>query len=101
MKEKVILLVVLGIIISSCSPKIPPPPPPPPLKPIANVVDVSKTSVIVEGKSLFENNCAKCHDLPKPKDFTKTEWIPIMVSMQKKSKISDEESNKIYAYLTN
>ena len=52
------------------------------------------------GKMLYENNCAKCHDLYAPKDFNAEQWKPIMLSMQKKAKISDEEREKIYAYLT-
>ena len=52
------------------------------------------------GKMLYENNCAKCHDLYSPKDFNAEQWKPIMLSMQKKAKISDEEREIIYAYLT-
>jgi hypothetical protein len=48
----------------------------------------------------YENNCAKCHELFKPKDYTAEQWKPILVSMQEKAKITDQEREKIYAYLT-
>jgi mono/diheme cytochrome c family protein len=56
--------------------------------------------VLAEGKSLYSNNCAKCHDLYDPNSFTAEEWTPIVIRMQKKAKISDEQREKIYAYLT-
>ena len=56
--------------------------------------------VLAEGKSLYGMNCAKCHELYDAKSFTAEEWKPIVLSMQKKAKISDEQREKIYAYLT-
>ncbi len=61
---------------------------------------VVTTEVLAEGKSLYGMNCAKCHKLYDSKDFTTEEWTPIMLHMQKKAKISDEQREKIYAYLT-
>jgi hypothetical protein len=61
---------------------------------------VVTAEVIVEGKSLFGMNCAKCHELYDSKSFTAAEWKPIVLRMQKQAKISDEQREKIYAYLT-
>ncbi|WP_395044011.1 hypothetical protein [Flavobacterium sp.] len=55
---------------------------------------------LAEGKSLFESKCANCHDLPNPKDHTVENWHPIMLSMQIKAEISDQERIKIYNYVT-
>lgn len=55
---------------------------------------------LAEGKSLYEANCAKCHKLYDSKDFTAEEWTPIVMKMQKKARITDEQRDKIYAYLT-
>jgi len=61
------------------------------------------TAALAEGKDLYENNCGKCHDLFKPKDFSKEAWAPILVSMQEKARLSDMQmaniSNYIYAQL--
>lgn len=61
---------------------------------------VVTAEVIAEGKSLYGMNCAKCHKLYDTKDFTAEEWTPIVMRMQKKARISDEQREKIYAYLT-
>ena len=55
---------------------------------------------LAEGKSLYGMNCAKCHELYDAKSFTAEEWTPIVLRMQKKARISDEQREKIYAYLT-
>ena len=61
------------------------------------------TVALAEGKNLYENNCAKCHDLFKPQDYSKEAWAPILVSMQEKASLSDMQmatiSNYIYAQL--
>ncbi len=62
--------------------------------------EVSFSPVVDEGQFIYENNCAKCHDLYNPKDFNAEQWKPILLKMQKEAKISDEEREKIYAYLT-
>lgn len=56
--------------------------------------------VLAEGKSLYGMNCAKCHELYDANSFTAEEWTPIVLRMQKKARISDEQREKIYAYLT-
>ena len=96
MKTKLIAIASVFTLTLACSPKIQLPsedklPPPP---------EIPMSPELVEGKTLFLNNCSKCHDLYIPKDFNAEQWKPIMLSMQKKAEISDEEREKIYAYLT-
>ncbi|MEW5677352.1 hypothetical protein ABGT15_13635 [Flavobacterium enshiense] len=54
----------------------------------------------LHGKKVYENNCAKCHKLFEPSSHSATEWKPILERMQKKAKISDEETASVYNYLT-
>lgn len=96
MKTKLIAIASVFTLTIACSPKIQLPsedklPPPP---------EIPMSPELVEGKTLFLNNCAKCHDLYSPEDFNAEQWKPIMLRMQKEAKISDEEREKIYAYLT-
>ena len=92
MKTKLIAIASFFLIISACS---------------SNKSTIQEPTTIAvkmnkdeAGKMLYENNCAKCHDLYSPKDFNAEQWKPIMLSMQKKAKISDEQREKIYSYVT-
>ena len=58
------------------------------------------TAELAAGKSVFEAKCNKCHDLPVPSHYTKERWVPIMKGMQKAAKISDEERELVYNYVT-
>jgi len=92
MKIKLLAIAAVFGVVSACSPN----------KAItkeSNTIAV-KMNKDEAGKMLYENNCAKCHDLYSPKDFNAEQWKPIILSMQKKAKISDEEREIIYAYLT-
>ncbi len=91
MKSKLIALVLLGVTIYSCSPKVAP-----------QVTEIKKelTPELAEGKSLYENNCAKCHKLYSPSDFSNEAWKPIVASMQIKARLNDIQGNSIYNYLT-
>lgn len=55
---------------------------------------------VVEGKSLYENNCAKCHKLFEPKEFSKEDWAPILVRMQKKAHLDDAQMIGISNYIS-
>jgi cytochrome c5 len=106
MKLRTVALAIIGIVMYSCSPKIAPPPPPapPPPAPAEQIAAVAPIPAIsdelAEGKSLYENNCAKCHQLYNPKDFNEDQWFQITLKMQPMAEISDEVRQKIYKYVT-
>ena len=112
MKVKILLVAVLGIVLYSCAPKIiPTEQPEKVVVKEAEVVVVTEeapqevayvmlTPEIEEGKDLYENNCAKCHKLYNPKDFTAEQWTPILIDMQKNTDLSDEQRIKVYNYVT-
>lgn len=91
MKSKTALLALVLVFISSCASRV--------VTPAAEATK-SLTPELAEGKMLFQNNCAKCHNLKNPNKYTPEEWRPILMRMQKKAKISDEEREKIYHYVT-
>ena len=96
MKIKVFGMAIAAIVISSCASK--------------KVVQTSKTEEMTKtveltaeqqhGKGLFEANCGKCHKLFEPSKHNPEEWKVTLARMQKKAKISDEETASIYNYLT-
>ena len=98
MKLKITSLALLAIVIYSCAPKVAPPPPPPPVAKAPEVA-VAASNDIAEGKELYENNCAKCHKLYDPNDYSDQDWLPILEVMKKKAKLSDVQHDKIYAYI--
>jgi cytochrome c5 len=98
MKYKVLTLAVLATIIYSCASKSSIPTAVTPKEEIKFATVM--TPELAEGKSLFENNCGKCHDLYKASDFNAEQWKPIVLDMQKKANLDDLQGQKIYNYLT-
>lgn len=91
MKTRILALAIVGMVIYSCSKKLVIP---------SGEEKRGLTPELAEGKTLFVNNCAKCHNLKNPNNYTTEEWKPILLRMQKKAKISDEEREKIQNYVT-
>ena len=87
-KLKILGIVVLGIVIYCCSPKI-----------VVPTKTFTMTPELAEGKTLFENNCAKCHKLPQVTEQTREGWIPIVDRMAKKAKITEEQEKLVYNYI--
>src|SRR5579872_2715819 len=42
---------------------------------------------LTQGKSLYEQNCQRCHDLKKPESENESEWRGIMPHMSRKAHI--------------
>ncbi|MFN3753637.1 cytochrome c [Flavobacterium sp.] len=98
MKYKVLALAVLATIIYSCASKSSMPMATTPKEEIKFATVM--TPELAEGKSLFENNCGKCHSLYQPTDYNAEQWKPIVLDMQKKANLDDAQGQKIYNYLT-
>lgn len=54
---------------------------------------------IAEGSSLYDNNCAKCHDLPEIPRYSKEKWQKIVPSMAREAKLDNLQESKIMAYV--
>ncbi|KAF2330409.1 c-type cytochrome [Flavobacterium ginsenosidimutans] len=92
--KKTIILAGAVLILAACGAKqskgeTPPPPPPPPSKDVSAKDLIFGDTALAEGKQLYDNNCAKCHKWYEPKQFSKEEWKPILIRMQKKAKLDD------------
>lgn len=104
MKSRIICAALFGILVYACAPKVsvsatkPDPVQVPPK--IASLEEEKPISNdLAAGKSLYENNCAKCHDLYTPTDFTKQQWGPIIKRMQPKARIDDATTASIHNYI--
>jgi len=52
------------------------------------------------GKTIFINRCGRCHDLPKPDQYTAQRWEAILSYMIPRAKLTDEQGVHVTAYLT-
>jgi hypothetical protein len=106
--KKTLISIMLLITIACSSKKITSTPEKPNLiiqtEPKIEVVEpkievVELNPVVNEGKFLFENNCANCHDLPNTKQYSAQDWLPIISRMQIQAHLSDVDSDKVYNYI--
>jgi len=102
MKYRVLSLAVLAAIIFSCASKSGSTTVSNETRPTAQapVVATVMTPELAEGKELYNNNCAKCHRLYKPDEFSAEEWAPIVKRMAKKSHLNELQEQRIYNYIT-
>ena len=66
------------------------------------VVEGTKTNSverIVLGKTIYDNSCGKCHDLPNPTDHSAQDWVGIMNSMAPKARLNDDQHAMVYDYV--
>lgn len=94
MKFKIFVLAILAAVVYSCASKS---------AVVNSPAKETKTMVLTTelaaGKTAYENNCAKCHKLFAPKEFSKEDWAPILVKMQQKAHLSDVEMAPITNYI--
>jgi cytochrome c5 len=96
MKKTIIAFTILTAIISSCAPKVVVEQEVTPVK----EQTVTKPEVkYLEGKTLFDNNCGKCHELFQPSQFSKAEWAKIVPAMAKEAKLNPTQENQILMYV--
>lgn len=66
------------------------------------VIDGCKASQVVANKTgaqLWAENCQRCHNTPSPNSFSPEQWETVGLHMQSRALITDEERNKIVAFL--
>lgn len=66
-----------------------------------NKVEPASLAELQQGHDLFQNNCGKCHKLPKPDKHSNQDWTKILKKMSVKAKLNTEQSDLIYRYLVN
>ncbi len=105
MKSRLLIGIVFLSVIFGCALKkgISPAMEPAPISDVAESVSdklIVTAETLVEGKNLYTTNCADCHSLYEKESFTAEQWKPIVLRMQKNTKLTDLQREKIYAYLT-
>ncbi|MEN9326146.1 MAG: hypothetical protein RI943_567 [Bacteroidota bacterium] len=101
MKSSVFIgLVVVSVVVGCAPKKVVVTEEVPVVKEIAAEKLEITAEVITEGKNLYTTSCADCHSLYEKESFTAEQWKPIVIRMQKNTKLTDLQREKIYAYLT-
>lgn len=83
-------LMLIGCLIWSCSQSLYIPASP----------DAAKQQQLLSGRKLYADHCSNCHNLHLPKEYDATGWKKQLDDMQVKAKITDEEKQLIFEYLT-
>lgn len=100
MKKIILAAFSATIFFIACTPKAAPVATAPGAYPTADAVSKNQTN-ITSGQTIFITKCAKCH-APKTNyiaNHTYEESIPVMTSMIKKAKLTDEEIQQVSAYV--
>lgn len=92
MKKFIAVASFSAVLLASCTPKTSTPT-------IAAGPAVSTAEQLAQGKTIFENSCGKCHELPNPTAYNSVQWVGIMNSMAPKAKLTDEQHQWVYDYV--
>lgn len=103
--KKLLILPVAAALIVSCKSKTTANTAPTKAETVAKSPTTTGTKrlsaeMLAEGKTIYENSCAKCHDLPNPAKYSDTKWVGIMNAMAPKAKLTAAQSEKVYDYVT-
>jgi mono/diheme cytochrome c family protein len=91
--KRFLILTFLAVSVVSCTTSL--------YKPtLVEAADTNEFNNLQKGRELYINNCASCHSLYLPDQFTPQIWKEELLKMQTKAKLSDSETELIYNYLT-
>jgi hypothetical protein len=65
--------------------------------------DATPTATLEElqqGRTLYINNCGRCHDLYSPDDYSATQWKGIVPGMAQKTRMNTSEVTLVTKYVT-
>ncbi len=89
LKKLFAALGVLLIVLSACT-----------TKSVSVKTENLDSAKLAQGAVLYEESCKKCHDLPIPTEHTAEQWMKIMDWMAPKAKLTPEQKQLVYNYVT-
>jgi cytochrome c2 len=68
---------------------------------VSTIVSCVASQKVAEksGAQLWAENCSRCHNNPSPGAFSDDQWETIGMHMQTRALITEQERNKIVAFL--
>ena len=88
LKTLLIAVSVTGFL-ASCTPK----------PAVAEGTKTDNAEKLAARKTIFQNSCGRCHDLPNPTAHSAQDWVGTMNSMAPKAKLNDEQHALVYDYV--
>ncbi|TXF75871.1 cytochrome C [Chryseobacterium sp.] len=79
----------ITLFLISCTPKVT----------TVTTVNTNTSDKLAQGKTIFDNSCKRCHDLPNPADHSAQDWVGILNRMAPKAKLSDEQHQLVYDFV--
>jgi len=90
-RNRIILLV--AVLFCACNPALY----------LPTITDASRTGISTDslmiGRTLYINHCGSCHNLHLPEQYTRAHWEKEIPDMQRKAKISDNETKLITSFV--
>jgi cytochrome c5 len=99
MKKPLLLLMSLGLLVSSCTTKKATTTEKSPADIVAEVKKNYTDADMSAGKILWQENCNKCHKLHDGPEHDVAKWEKVLPRMSKRAKLTDEQAGKVRAYL--
>lgn len=93
MNFKAKLLLAASLWLGSCSPALYLPTQADALQAGSNLEN------LMAGRALYVKHCGSCHNVHVPEQFTQAQWKVKLPEMQRKAKISDEETKLISDFI--
>ena len=66
----------------------------------ADVTSTATLTELLQGRTLYINNCNSCHGLYSPDNYTSTEWKSIINNMGPRTSMSSSEILLVTKYVT-
>ncbi len=70
---------------------------------VPTAADATATATLADlqsGRTLFINNCDRCHNLPVPENYTPAQWRTILPNMTNRAGLSASEITLLTKYVT-
>lgn len=88
MKKIIFSAIVGGVFLASCA--------------RSNAVTGPKYTAsdkLLQGKTIYENSCNKCHELMDPQKHDDAGWLETMSRMAPRAKLTADQHQMVYDYL--
>jgi hypothetical protein len=66
-----------------------------------NKREIASLTELQQGKEIFSGKCGGCHKLPNPEKYQPQVWTKILEKMAPKAKLTVDQKELVYKYVSN